>query len=125
MYFCCHTSISDLVPHVCVVQRSLPFLDLTSIMRAIDQFTMITAPILTGLLMSFGTMQVSAAVIAAWNVVSVVIEYFLLVAVYNRVPDLAVKYRDASAAGIYLVTMINHVFMTDLLDEYVTTVLRN
>lgn len=60
-------------------------------MRAIDQLTIICAPILTGLIMTYGSMMISAICIAAWNLMSVFIEYGLLLRIYNRVPALAVK----------------------------------
>lgn len=66
-------------------------LELSSTLRAIDQFTLVAAPILTGLLMTYGSMFISAIVITGWNVISVFIEYSLLARVYDRVPDLAVK----------------------------------
>ena len=64
---------------------------LSSITRGIDQFTIIAAPALTGLLMSYGSMFVSAIFVAGWNICSVFIEYALLLRIYNKVPALAVK----------------------------------
>lgn len=67
------------------------FTALSSTMRAIDQLTAISAPVLTGLLMTYGSMVISAVFIAAWNVCSVCVEFSLLHSIYRRVPELSLK----------------------------------
>lgn len=60
-------------------------------MRAIEQFSNIAAPIVTGFLMTFGSMIISAIFIVCWNIISVFVEYALLARIYDQVPDLAIK----------------------------------
>ena len=64
---------------------------LNSIFRTIDLVCLNLAPVLAGLLFSYTSYAVTAIVIAAWNLVSVVAEYLLLVAIYKQFPSLAHK----------------------------------
>ena len=41
--------------------------------------------------MNFASMTIAALYIAGWNIVSVVVEYYLLLKVYKNVPALAMK----------------------------------
>ena len=77
------------------------FTGLSSTMRAIDQLTIIAAPIVTGLLMTYGSMVISAVFIACWNLISLFAEYGLLLRIYHRVPALAVKVKPP--AGLCIV----------------------
>jgi iron-regulated transporter 1 len=63
-------------------------LDMTASLRRIDQGTLILAPIATGQIMTFGGLQNGAIFIAAWNVMSLFVEYGLLLKVYKTVPAL-------------------------------------
>jgi len=64
---------------------------MTSALRRIDQSTLILAPIATGQIMTYGGLKNGAIFIAAWNVGSVFIEYYLIWKVYNTVPALRAK----------------------------------
>ena len=67
--------------------------DLNATIRRLDLLCNILAPIAVGQFMSFASMQISTIVIAAWNVVSCVVEFSLLLRVYHQVPILAKKKR--------------------------------
>ncbi|XP_059177687.1 solute carrier family 40 member 1-like [Physella acuta] len=60
---------------------------MTATMRAIDLTTQIIAPIVTGQVMDW-SVENGAIFLSAWNLVSCVVEYFLLWKVYNTVPAL-------------------------------------
>ncbi|XP_078573219.1 ferroportin-like [Branchiostoma floridae x Branchiostoma japonicum] len=64
---------------------------LNAAMRRIDLCSKILAPVVVAQIMTFVSMLVGALFIAGWNVVSMVIEYYLYHRVYNSVPALAVK----------------------------------
>ncbi|CAH1789301.1 unnamed protein product [Owenia fusiformis] len=64
---------------------------LNAVTRAIDLTTNILAPVLTGQIMTYGSTVVSAIFIAGWNMLSLVIEVWLLWIVYKRYPELASK----------------------------------
>ena len=74
--------------------------EMSSTMRMIDQLTNICAPIVTGLLMTYGSTVISAVFIACWNLVSVFAEYGLLLRIYHRVPALAVKVKPPTGLCI-------------------------
>ncbi|XP_067931981.1 solute carrier family 40 member 1-like [Watersipora subatra] len=67
---------------------------LSSITRAIDQVTNISAPALTGFIISSFSVSASAIFVAIWNVCSIFVEYGLLQRIYRKVPELAVKTLD-------------------------------
>ncbi|XP_033762325.1 solute carrier family 40 member 1-like isoform X2 [Pecten maximus] len=68
---------------------------MTSFLRSIDLTTLILAPVVTGQIIAFTVIGYGALFIAAWNLVSVVIEYIFIVKVYEEVPALkAVKNKD-------------------------------
>ena len=64
---------------------------LNAIFRTIDLVCLNVAPILAGILFSYTTYAVTAVVIAAWNIVSVVAEYLLLISIYNQFGNLSKK----------------------------------
>ncbi|XP_060081691.1 solute carrier family 40 member 1-like [Ylistrum balloti] len=65
---------------------------MTSFLRSIDLTTLILAPVVTGQIIAFTVIGYGALFIAAWNLVSVVIEYVFVLKVYEEVPALrAVK----------------------------------
>ncbi|XP_055887894.1 solute carrier family 40 member 1-like isoform X2 [Biomphalaria glabrata] len=69
---------------------------MTATMRAIDLSTQILAPIVTGQVMDW-SVENGAIFLSAWNLVSCVVEYFLLWQVYTKVPAL-MKTKDVSRA---------------------------
>ncbi|XP_066301941.1 solute carrier family 40 member 1-like [Branchiostoma lanceolatum] len=64
---------------------------LNAAMRRIDLCSKILAPVVVAQIMTFVSMLVGAVFIAGWNMVSMVIEYYLYHRVYVSVPALAVK----------------------------------
>ena len=68
--------------------------------RRIDLTVNILAPVLVGQIMTFASMTVAGIFIASWNLVSLVVEYNLLLRVYQKVPRLAIKF-GAEATGTY------------------------
>jgi iron-regulated transporter 1 len=64
---------------------------MTAFLRRIDLTTNILAPIGVGQIFTYGSLFIGAVFIAAWNVISFFIEYYLLWKVYHSVPALASK----------------------------------
>ena len=64
---------------------------LNALSRSIDLTCKVLSPTVVGLIMAYASLQISAIVIATWNVMSVFIEYAILSHVYKMVPQLAVK----------------------------------
>ena len=64
---------------------------MTSLMRAIDLTTAILAPVATGQIIHYIALQYAAVFIAVWNIVSVFVEYGLIMKVYEAVPALKSK----------------------------------
>ena len=73
---------------------------MSAFLRRIDLTTNILAPILTGQVMTFASMFVGAVVIAVWNIVSMIVEYYFLWRVYKSVPDLAIKNAEGMQATL-------------------------
>eukprot|EP00667_Euglena_gracilis_P010071 EG_transcript_10240 len=71
---------------------------LTSTLRAIDLSTNILAPIVCGQVMSLASMTAGAAVICSCSLLSLLVEYRLLLKVYETVPALATKRAAAAPA---------------------------
>ena len=65
--------------------------NLNSNFRTIDLSCNTLAPILAGLLFSETTYFVAAVVIGSWNLISVILEYLLLNAIYKEYPELSHK----------------------------------
>jgi len=65
--------------------------DLNAVTRSLDLACKVLSPTVAGLIMTYASLLVSAVVIAAWNVFSLVAEYSLLSHVYRLVPALSVK----------------------------------
>jgi len=62
---------------------------LNSIFRTIDLVCLSATPALAGLLFQFTNYTFTALCIGGWNVISVVLEYLLLVSIYHQYNDLA------------------------------------
>ncbi|XP_018413080.1 PREDICTED: solute carrier family 40 member 1-like [Nanorana parkeri] len=65
--------------------------DMNATMRRIDQLTNILAPMAVGQIVTFGSSVLGCAFIAAWNFVSMCVEYLVLWKVYKETPALAFK----------------------------------
>ena len=62
--------------------------NMNSVIRRIDLFCKLCAPVLTGFIISFVSLKASALTLALWNVISVWVEYWLFISVYNGIPAL-------------------------------------
>ena len=87
----------DAIVASCLVCVSV---DLNAVTRSLDLACKILSPAMAGLIMTYASLLVSAIVIAAWNVFSLVAEYSILSHVYRLVPALA--YMQTPATGQYL-----------------------
>jgi len=64
---------------------------MNSILRTIELTTYMLAPAVAGQLITFLGFGFTGALIAGWNIVSVMLEYLLLALIYRRYPDLSKK----------------------------------
>ncbi|XP_006657054.1 solute carrier family 40 member 1-like isoform X2 [Oryza brachyantha] len=62
---------------------------INSVIRRIDLSCKLLAPVLSGFIISFVSMQASAAALALWNLAAVWVEYWLFVSVYAGFPALS------------------------------------
>ncbi|XP_058110463.1 solute carrier family 40 member 1-like isoform X2 [Magnolia sinica] len=62
---------------------------MNSVIRRIDLICKLFAPVVTGFIISFISLQASAVTLALWNIVSVSLQYWLLMSVYNGIPALS------------------------------------
>ncbi|XP_068101032.1 ferroportin [Hyperolius riggenbachi] len=65
--------------------------NMNATVRRIDQLTNILAPMAVGQIMTFGSPVIGCGFIAAWNLMSMCVEYLLLFKVYQKTPALAIK----------------------------------
>lgn len=63
--------------------------EMNSMIRRIDLICKLFAPVFTGFVISFVSLEASAMVLALWNVISVWFEYWLLTSVYCGIPALS------------------------------------
>ncbi|KAK4418874.1 Solute carrier family 40 member 2 [Sesamum alatum] len=61
---------------------------MNSMIRRIDLSCKLFAPVVTGFIISFVSLTASAMTLALWNVLSVCLQYWLLMSVYNGIPSL-------------------------------------
>lgn len=61
---------------------------MNSVLRRIDLFCKLCAPVLTGFIISFVSLKASALTLALWNSISIWLEYWLFISVYNGIPAL-------------------------------------
>ncbi|XP_052159405.1 solute carrier family 40 member 1 [Oryza glaberrima] len=62
---------------------------INSVIRRIDLSCKLLAPVLSGFIISFVSMEASAAALAAWNLAAVWVQYWLFVSVYAGFPALS------------------------------------
>lgn len=62
---------------------------MNSVIRRIDLSCKLLAPVFTGFIISFISLRASAIIFSVWNIVSVLLEYWLFASVYNNVPSLS------------------------------------
>ncbi|KAK6118226.1 hypothetical protein DH2020_048012 [Rehmannia glutinosa] len=74
---------------------------MNSIIRRIDLSCKLFAPVVTGFIISFVSLTASALALALWNVLSVCVQYWLLMSVYNGIPQLKeISQRRASRSPV-------------------------
>lgn len=83
---------------------------MSAFLRRIDLTTKLLAPIVTGQVITFGSMTIGALFIAGWNLVSVFVEYIFLHAVYKSVPALASKENRVVGEYPRLCTMYHAIY---------------
>lgn len=84
-----------------------------AILRRIDLVCKILAPALVGQIMTYVSKAAGVILIAAWNVVSVFFEYFMLLKVFHAVPSLAIKKIDKTRHGTTTDDSQSNSFQTD------------
>lgn len=65
--------------------------DMSALLRRIDLTTKLVAPIITGQIITYGSMVIGAIFIAVWNFTTMFAEYGILSKIYHSVPELANK----------------------------------
>lgn len=61
---------------------------INSVLRRIDLFSKLFSPVISGFIVSFVSLKASAMALALWNMISVWVEYWLFMSVYNGIPAL-------------------------------------
>lgn len=61
---------------------------MNSVIRRIDLICKLLAPVFSGFIISFISLEASAVILALWNTLSVWLQYWLLTSVYNGIPAL-------------------------------------
>ncbi|XP_011095089.1 solute carrier family 40 member 2 isoform X2 [Sesamum indicum] len=69
-------------------QRPEVLTKMNSMIRRIDLSCKLFAPVVTGFIISFVSLTASAVTLALWNILSVCLQYWLLMSVYNGIPSL-------------------------------------
>ena len=62
---------------------------MNAVFRTIDLTALVLSPAFAGLIFDFASDSAVALTIGIWNIVSVVVEYYLLILIYREFPDLA------------------------------------
>ncbi|KAB2097583.1 hypothetical protein ERO13_A01G170500v2 [Gossypium hirsutum] len=80
--------------------------DINSVIRRIDLTCKLVAPVISGFIISFVSLKASALMLALWTTISVWVEYWLFISVYNGIPALGI---NSSRRRILQVSPSNHV----------------
>ena len=62
---------------------------MNAVFRTIDLTALVISPSVAGFIFDFASDEAAAAVIGIWNLISVFIEYYLLILIYQEFPDLS------------------------------------
>ncbi|KAL7265635.1 hypothetical protein ACSBR1_003426 [Camellia fascicularis] len=62
---------------------------MNSVIRRIDLICKLFAPVVTGFIISFVSLKAAALALSIWNTLSVCLQYWLLMSVYNGIPSLS------------------------------------
>ena len=68
---------------------------MNAVFRTIDLTALVLSPAFAGLIFDFASDAAVALAIGIWNIVSVVLEYYLLILIYREFPDLAKDKKQA------------------------------
>ncbi|ELU18806.1 hypothetical protein CAPTEDRAFT_5305 [Capitella teleta] len=82
----------DWIVVICNDKHSLT--SMSALLRRIDLTTKLVAPVLTGQIITYGSLIIGALFISIWNLISMVFEYNLLLKLYTSFPELALKNTD-------------------------------
>lgn len=64
---------------------------MNAVFTTINLAALVLSPMFSGLLFHLANQEVVALVIGLWNIISIFIEYYLLISIYNDHPELAMK----------------------------------
>lgn len=70
---------------------------LNSVIRRIDLTCKLGAPVVTGFIITFVSLKASALTLSLWNILSVFLQYWLLMSVYNGIPSLGERNQKRAA----------------------------
>ncbi|GMJ08106.1 FERROPORTIN 2, ARABIDOPSIS THALIANA IRON-REGULATED PROTEIN 2, iron regulated 2 [Hibiscus trionum] len=65
--------------------------DMNSVIRRIDLTCKLVAPVISGFIISFVSLEASAMAFALWSTITVWVEYWLFMSVYNGIPALGIN----------------------------------
>ncbi|KAL0338113.1 UNVERIFIED_CONTAM: Solute carrier family 40 member 2 [Sesamum angustifolium] len=89
---------------VVVISEGQPpevLIKMNSMIKRIDLSCKLFAPVVTGFIISFVSLTASAMTLALWNILSVCLQYWLLMSVYNGIPSLReVRQRRESRSSV-------------------------
>ncbi|KAG2382002.1 hypothetical protein C9374_005794 [Naegleria lovaniensis] len=87
------TSVARTKDWCVVIARSetLSLEKINSMMRRLDMVSLIVSPVFFGLIVTFAGYKVGAIIVCAWNVISLLPEYFCIYKVYNETTDLHIS----------------------------------
>ncbi len=88
---------------------------MSAFLRRIDLTTNILAPIMSGQIITYGSLLVGALVLALWNVVFLFVEFGFLYAVYKTVPELAFK---KGVGKLITFITVTHLCSVDILSGF-------
>ena len=70
---------------------------MNAVFRTIDLTALVLPPSFAGLFFDFTSSEITAAILGCWNLISVIIEYWMLTIIYKKFQELANEKRiDAS-----------------------------
>ncbi|GER55756.1 solute carrier family 40 member 1 [Striga asiatica] len=96
---------------VVVISKSQPpgiLTNMNSLIRRIDLSCKLFAPVISGFIISFVSLMASAFALALWNILSVHLQYRLLISVYNGIPGL--READQKRASRFSVREVDEKF---------------
>ena len=62
---------------------------INAVFRTIDLTALVLSPSFAGLFFDFTSSEITAAILGCWNLISVIIEYWMLTIIYKKFQELA------------------------------------